>query len=119
VFPRYKNQLVAVETTGMFMDTSKQQTSPRIPQRYTSGRSDTIRSMSSCVEAESNTSTVALRVVGGDENGSLKSETVKCEPPQATKLYFGIYNSKMLPTFTRNAVYLILYIKSYKKHIHI
>jgi hypothetical protein len=29
------------------------------------------------VEAESNTSTVTLRVVGGDENGSLKSETVK------------------------------------------
>jgi hypothetical protein len=29
------------------------------------------------VEAGSNTSTVALRVVGGDENGSLKSETVK------------------------------------------
>jgi hypothetical protein len=29
------------------------------------------------VEAVSNTSTVALRVVGGDEKGSLKSETVK------------------------------------------
>jgi hypothetical protein len=29
------------------------------------------------VEAVSNTSTVALRVVGGDENGSLESETVK------------------------------------------
>jgi hypothetical protein len=29
------------------------------------------------VEAGSNTSTVALRVVGGDEKGSLKSETVK------------------------------------------
>jgi hypothetical protein len=29
------------------------------------------------VEAGSNTSTVTLRVVGGDENGSLKSETVK------------------------------------------
>jgi hypothetical protein len=29
------------------------------------------------VEAESNTSTVTLRVVGGDEKGSLKSETVK------------------------------------------
>jgi hypothetical protein len=28
------------------------------------------------VEAGSNTSTVTLRVVGGDENGSLKSETV-------------------------------------------
>jgi hypothetical protein len=27
--------------------------------------------------AGSNTSTVALRVVGGDENGSLESETVK------------------------------------------
>jgi hypothetical protein len=29
------------------------------------------------VEAESNTSTVTLRVVGGDEKGSLKSETVE------------------------------------------
>jgi hypothetical protein len=29
------------------------------------------------VEAGSNTSIVALRVVGGDEKGSLKSETVK------------------------------------------
>jgi hypothetical protein len=29
------------------------------------------------VEAGSNTSTVALRVVGGDEKGSLKSEIVK------------------------------------------
>jgi hypothetical protein len=29
------------------------------------------------VEAASNTSTVTLRVVGGDEKGSLKSETVK------------------------------------------
>jgi hypothetical protein len=30
-----------------------------------------------CVEAGSNTSTVTLRVVGGDEKGSLRSETVK------------------------------------------
>jgi hypothetical protein len=29
------------------------------------------------VEAGSNTSTVTLRVVGGDEKGSLRSETVK------------------------------------------
>jgi hypothetical protein len=29
------------------------------------------------VETGSNTSTVTLRVVGGDEKGSLKSETVK------------------------------------------
>jgi hypothetical protein len=29
------------------------------------------------VEAGSNTSTVTLRVLGGDEKGSLKSETVK------------------------------------------
>jgi hypothetical protein len=29
------------------------------------------------VEAGSNTSTVTLRVVGGDKKGSLKSETVK------------------------------------------
>jgi hypothetical protein len=31
------------------------------------------------VEAGSNTSTVTLRVIGGDEMGSLKSETVKYE----------------------------------------
>jgi hypothetical protein len=36
-----------------------------------------IRRVLSRVEAGSNTSTVALRVVGGDEKGSLKSETVK------------------------------------------
>jgi hypothetical protein len=30
-----------------------------------------------CVEAGSNTSTVTLRVVGGDEKGSLKSDRVK------------------------------------------
>jgi hypothetical protein len=30
-----------------------------------------------CVEAGSNTSTVTQRVVGGDEKGSLKSDTVK------------------------------------------
>jgi hypothetical protein len=30
------------------------------------------------VEAGSNTSTVALRVVGGDEKGSLETETGKC-----------------------------------------
>jgi hypothetical protein len=32
------------------------------------------------VEAGSNTSTVTLRVVGGDEKGSLKTETVKYSP---------------------------------------
>jgi hypothetical protein len=31
----------------------------------------------SLVEAESNTSTVTLRVTGGDEKGSFESETVK------------------------------------------
>jgi hypothetical protein len=36
-----------------------------------------IRSEKSLVEVGSNTSTVALRVVGGDEKGSLESETVK------------------------------------------
>jgi hypothetical protein len=38
--------------------------------KYTEGRN-------SRVEAGSNTSTVTLRVVGGDEKGSFKSETVK------------------------------------------
>jgi hypothetical protein len=37
----------------------------------------TVRDQDTRVEAGSNTSTVALRVVGGDEKGSLESETVK------------------------------------------
>jgi hypothetical protein len=38
------------------------------------------------VEAGSNTSTVSLRVVGGDENGSLESETVKyCRESQRAR----------------------------------
>jgi hypothetical protein len=38
------------------------------------------------VEAGSNTSTVTLRVVGGDEKGSLESETVKyCLEFQGTR----------------------------------
>jgi hypothetical protein len=37
---------------------------------------DPVRSHS-CVEAGSNTSTVALQVVGSDEKGSLESETIK------------------------------------------
>jgi hypothetical protein len=43
------------------------------PQWYISST----RVVGSRVEAASNTSTVALRVVGGDEKGSLESETVK------------------------------------------
>jgi hypothetical protein len=39
-----KNQLVTVETTGVSMDTSKQQTSPRIPQCYIIGQPDKNRS---------------------------------------------------------------------------
>jgi hypothetical protein len=39
-----------------------------------------------CVEAGSNTSTVTLRVVGGDEKENLKSETVKyCREYQGTR----------------------------------
>jgi hypothetical protein len=33
--------------------------------------------ITTCVEAGSSTSTVTLRVVGGEEKGNLKSETVK------------------------------------------
>jgi hypothetical protein len=36
----------------------------------------TRESLDSSVEAWSNTSTVTLRIIGGDEKGSLKSETV-------------------------------------------
>jgi hypothetical protein len=38
---------------------------------------DHIRRSQTRLEAGSNTSTVTLRIVGGDEKGSLKSETVK------------------------------------------
>jgi hypothetical protein len=55
------------------MDMSIQQIFPRILIRYISGSSDKITR----VEAGSNTSTVTLRVIGGDENESLKCETVK------------------------------------------
>jgi hypothetical protein len=37
------------------------------------------------MEAGSNTSTAALRVVGGDEKGSLESETVKGREPHGTR----------------------------------
>jgi hypothetical protein len=40
-------------------------------------RYDYITKLPTRVEAGSNTSTVTLRAVGGDEKGSLKSETVK------------------------------------------
>jgi hypothetical protein len=36
-----------------------------------------MRFSKSLAEAGSNTSTIALRVVGGDQKGSLESETVK------------------------------------------
>jgi hypothetical protein len=38
------------------------------------------------VDAGSNTSTVTLQVVGGDERGSLKSETVKYGDRKSTRL---------------------------------
>jgi hypothetical protein len=38
---------------------------------------DKLESLWTRVEAGSNTSTVTLQVVGGDENGSLKPKTVK------------------------------------------
>jgi hypothetical protein len=44
------------------------------------------------VEVGSNTSTVTLRVVGGDEKGSLKSETVKYgRDSQGTRTQEGLY----------------------------
>jgi hypothetical protein len=44
---------------------------------YEDKRDRPVSSRDSRVEAGSNTSTVALRVVGGDEKGSLECETVK------------------------------------------
>jgi hypothetical protein len=40
-------------------------------------RPEVIKGGHTRVEAGSNTSTITLRVVGGDEKGSLKSKTVK------------------------------------------
>jgi hypothetical protein len=42
------------------------------------GRPSQFSPVLTLVEVGSNTSTVTLRVAGGDEKGSLKSETVKC-----------------------------------------
>jgi hypothetical protein len=63
------NQFVAVEATSVSMDMSNQQTFPRIPLRYISGRSDK-NQVRSHVEAGSDTSTVALRVVWGNKKGT-------------------------------------------------
>jgi hypothetical protein len=59
------------------------------------------RGLISRVEAGSNTSTVTLRIVGGDEKGSLESETVKCgyeshgtRTPKITALGMARSNSK-------------------------
>jgi hypothetical protein len=49
---------------------------PLILIRYITGRSDQ-NEVSPMWRRGTNISTVALRVVGGDENGSLESETVK------------------------------------------
>jgi hypothetical protein len=47
------------------------------PRGYISSTEQRMRMRKTRVEAGSNTSTVILRVVGGDEKGSLKSETAK------------------------------------------
>jgi extradiol dioxygenase family protein len=60
------------------------------------------------VEAGSNTSTVTLRVVGGDEKGSLKSETIKYCDVYATKtgsssddwIYWQLVTHLLLITLT-------------------
>jgi hypothetical protein len=48
-----------------------------LPRDYTSGTEQNQAGLQNRVEAVSNTSTVNLRVVGGDKRGSLKSEAVK------------------------------------------
>jgi hypothetical protein len=58
------------------------------------------------VEAGSNTSTVTLRVVGGDEKGSLKSETVKRDSdPRKTTLASAssIYKRQTRPLVREDA----------------
>jgi hypothetical protein len=50
---------------------------PRIYKRVEFRSKELERESDACVEAGSNTSTVTLGVVGGDEKGSLESETVK------------------------------------------
>jgi hypothetical protein len=54
------------------------------------------------VEAGSNTSTVTLRVVGGDEKGSLKSEIVKrWQGPAAYTKDTAVFSSERAPTKAR------------------
>jgi hypothetical protein len=56
------------------------------------------------VEAGSNTSTVTLRVVRDDENGSLKSETVKCGPEsQGTQIRERLYKRQTRPLVREGA----------------
>jgi hypothetical protein len=50
---------------------------PWLPLHYISGDADKNAFRDTRVEAGSKISTVTLRVVGGNEKGSLKSETVK------------------------------------------
>jgi hypothetical protein len=57
------------------------------------------------VEAGSNTSTVTLRVVGGDEKGSLKFETVKYRPEKdcaACKKDRSVLSSERAPHKKQN-----------------
>jgi hypothetical protein len=67
---------MSTESTKVSRDTNKQATFSMETGDYISGRPDKHESISR-VEVDSNTSTVTLRVVGGDEKGSLESETVK------------------------------------------
>jgi hypothetical protein len=57
-------------------------TGETVEERCREGTARTVRGVSQLcrVEAGSNTSTVARRVVGGDKKGSLESETVKIWP---------------------------------------
>jgi hypothetical protein len=79
--PLLDNGLVNTHSRGKgYADYNRRNVRPGI---FYSGRlvvikgSGFVNSRSTRVEAGSNTSTVTLRVVGGDEKGSLESETVK------------------------------------------
>jgi hypothetical protein len=90
-----ENQTVAWEINTRFRDNgfTENSTGNLGLGDFYSGRVEVIKgsafvnSGGSRVEAGSNTSFVALRVVGGDEKGSLESETVKYGPEhQGTRI---------------------------------
>jgi hypothetical protein len=74
LLPQHERRLHDNEETGLFDEMFSSRYAKNYLKRFT-GRLQASK-QESRVEARSNTSTVALRVVGGDEKGNLEFETV-------------------------------------------